>query len=156
MKRAVFSPDRRYRYLLRRRVGESNRRALFVMLNPSAANERDDDPTIRRCIGFARDWGYGVLEVANLFALVSTKPEALARAQDPIGPRNDATIRAAMKRADIIILAWGNHGLRLPDRAARVESLARKAGHPHHLGITKMGAPRHPLYLPRDTQPTPF
>ena len=156
MKPAVFSPDRRYRYLLRRRVGESDSRALFVMLNPSAADERDDDPTIRRCIGFARDWGYGVLEVANLFALVSTKPEGLTRARDPIGPDNDDAIRAAMKRADLIILAWGNHGLRLPDRAARVEDMAREAGHPHCLGITKAGAPRHPLYLPRSTPPAPF
>ena len=83
---AIFSGDRRYRYLLIRRVGTSQSRVLFIMLNPSAADEVRDDPTIRRCIGFARDWGFGLLEVVNLFALMSTNPKTLLDAEDPVGP----------------------------------------------------------------------
>ena len=114
---AVFSEDRCYRYLLRRRVGESSRRVLFIMLNPSKADEKRNDATIRRCVGFARSWGFGILEVVNLFALMSTNPEALLKAKDPVGPDNDAAIRAALEVADTVVLAWGNHALDHEERA---------------------------------------
>ena len=153
---AVFSEDRRYRYLLTRRVGASQSRVLFIMLNPSAADEERNDPTIRRCIGFARDWGFGFLEVVNLFALMSTDPKGLLETEDPVGPDNDATIQAALKRADKVILAWGNQGSRHRERAAHVMKMALDASNPHHLGMTKLGFPRHPLLLPRSTRPTPF
>ena len=104
---AVFSEDRRYRYLLSRRVGESSRRVLFLMLNPSKADEERNDATIRRCVGFARDWGYGILDVVNLFALMSTDPKALLKADDPVGPDNDVAIRAALEIADTVVPAWG-------------------------------------------------
>ena len=83
MRCAVFSEDRRYRYLLERRVGDSPKRVLFIMLNPSKADEKYNDPTIRRCIGFAREWGFGLLHVVNLLALMSTDPRALLKADDP-------------------------------------------------------------------------
>ena len=153
---AVFSEDRRYRYLLTRRVGASQSRVLFIMLNPSAADEERNDPTIRRCIGFARDWGFGFLEVVNLFALMSTDPKGLLDAEDPVGPDNDATIQDALQGADKVILAWGNHGLIHRERAARVTRMALDASTPHHLGLTKLGFPKHPLLLPRSTRPTPF
>src|ERR1019366_833740 len=85
--------DRPYRYSLWRRVGESRRRVLFVMLNPSTADAIVDDPTIRRCMGFARTWGFGELEVCNLFAYRSPCPSALLRAADPVGPSNDRALR---------------------------------------------------------------
>ena len=156
MKRATFSPDRKYRYLLTRRVGTSQSRVLFIMLNPSSADEERNDPTIRRCIGFARDWGFGLLEVVNLFALMSTDPKGLLDAEDPVGPDNDATIQAALQRADKVILAWGNHASRHRERVEQVTKMALDTSIPHHLGLTKLGFPRHPLLVPGDTRPTPF
>ncbi len=155
-KSAFFSKDRRYRYLLRRRIGDSEKRVLFVMLNPSKADETRNDATIRRCTGFVRDWGYGLLDVVNLFALMSTYPKALLKAKDPIGSDNDAAIRAALEVADIVVLAWGNHGLDHEGRAAAVIEMARKAARPYCLGLTKRGTPRHPLRLARTTTLEPF
>ena len=153
---AVFSEDRRYRYLLRRRVGESSRRALFVMLNPSKADEKRNDATIRRCIGFARGWGFGILEVVNLFALMSTDPKALLKAKDPVGPDNDAAIRAALEVTDTVVLAWGNHALDHEERAATVTEMAQKTARPYCLGLTVKGAPRHPLRLSKTATLEPF
>lgn len=153
---AFFSADRRYRYLLRRRVGKPNRQVLFIMLNPSRADEERNDPTIRRCIGFARDWGFGILEVVNLFALMSTDPKGLLKAEDPIGPDNDAAIRSALVVADTVVLAWGNHALDHKERAAAVAEMAREVVRPYCLGLTLRGAPRHPLRLSKDTLLTPF
>ena len=153
---AEFSADRRYRYLLRRRVGESDRQVLFVMLNPSKADEERNDPTIRRCIGFAREWGFGNLEVVNLFALMSTNPRVLLEAEDPVGPGNDGAIRTAMQSADLIVLAWGNNGLLHEKRATAVTGMVRKAAQPYCLGLTMKGAPKHPLRLPRTTILEPF
>ncbi len=153
---AIFSEDRRYRYLLRRRVGESEKRVLFIMLNPSKADEERNDATIRRCIGFARDWGYGCLEVVNLFALMSTDPKALLETDDPVDPDNDAAIRAALESADTVVLAWGNHGLDHEKRAAEVTAMACRVARPCCLGLTVKGAPRHPLRLPRTTALEPF
>ena len=153
---AVFSEDRRYRYLLRRRVGESDRQALFIMLNPSKADEERNDPTIRRCIGFARGWGFGNLEVVNLFALMSTNPKVLLKAEDPVGSGNDGAIRTAMRSADLIVLAWGNNGLLHEKRATAVTTMVRKAAQPYCLGLTMKGAPKHPLRLPKATILEPF
>src|SRR5262249_14212908 len=93
---AVISDCGRYRYSLTRRWGDAAEpRALFVMLNPSTADAEQDDPTIRRCIGFAKAWGMGSLEVVNLYALRATDPAALLSAPDPIGPKNDTMITSA-------------------------------------------------------------
>jgi hypothetical protein len=116
---------------------------LFVALNPSTADAISDDPTIRRCIGFARSWGFGKLVVANLFALRSTDPSVLVDADDPIGPKNDWWLRTLSKKAELTIAAWGIHGA-LHDRAAHVLPMLRSV---HHLGRTRAGHPRHPLYL---------
>ena len=153
---AVFSGDRRYRYLLRRRIGDSEKRVLFIMLNPSKADETRNDATIRRCIGFSQDWGFGILEVVNLFALMSTDPKALLKADDPVGPDNDAAIRAALESADTVVLAWGNHGLDHEKRAAEVTAMACRVARPCCLGLTVKGAPRHPLRLPRTATLEPF
>lgn len=153
---AVFSEDRRYRYLLRRRVGDSEKRVLFIMLNPSRADEEWNDATIRRCIGFAGDWGFGILEVVNLFALMSTDPAALLKTKDPVGPDNDAAIRAALESADTVVLAWGNHGLDHEKRVAEVTAMAWKAARPFCLGLTLKGAPRHPLRLLKTATLEPF
>ncbi len=152
---AVFSDDRRYRYLLRRRIGGSRKRALFVMLNPSTADETRDDPTIRRCIGFARRWGFGALEVVNLFALRTPYPRALRQHADPVGARNDCHIRAALRRADTTILAWGAHGVYL-NRGDEVRRMALDITMPYCFGATKSGQPKHPLHLRGDSALIPL
>jgi hypothetical protein len=151
---ARFSRDRRYRYRLWRRWDRSRPSVAFCMLNPSTADERSDDPTIRRCIGFARDWGYGGVEVVNLFALRGTDPRELRRARDPVGERNDAHLLAVAARSAAVVIAWGIHGA-LHARDARTLAMLCRRSRLLALGWTKTGAPRHPLYLRRDARPTP-
>ena len=156
---ALFSPDRAYRYLLRRRIGGSRGRLLFVMLNPSKADETRDDATIRRCVGFAKRWGYGEMEVANLFGLMATDARELLHCDDPVGAGNDAAIRAALARADSVALAWGNRAAHPKHRArtAAVLRMASAACVPYRIGgLTKMGQPRHPLRLPYDAPLVPY
>jgi hypothetical protein len=149
---AYISADGRYRYSLVRHVapltGEGT--CTFVMLNPSTANAEQDDPTIRRCIGFAREWGYERLKVVNLYAFRATKPVDLWVADDPVGPENDCEISKSLGGSDLTIAAWGAHAR--SDRLARFAEVF--AGWRFYaLGLTKDGAPRHPLYLRGDSQP---
>lgn len=150
---AVISEDGRYRYRLWRVVGPEARRCLFIMLNPSTADALLDDPTIRRCIGFARREGCGRLDVVNLYAFRSTAPSSLRSVDDPIGPDNDQHIRAALAEAELVVCAWGAHGQVVHGRRAAVVELIRKAGRePLCLGVTGDHSPSHPLYL-RKTAP---
>lgn len=133
---------------------------LFLMLNPgSTNNNRKRHPTRENCERFAREWGYGELWTCNLFALRSPNPRALRRHDDPIGPDNDAHIRAAAKKAKTIVCAWGNRGGYM-GRAQEVVSILRKADADaklYTLGeLTKQGQPRHPLFVPAHTQRRPF
>ena len=159
---AAFSTDRDdppsgafiigpYRYRLWRTFdhGDQSHRILFVMLNPSTANAAQDDPTLRRCIGFASDWGFGSLEICNLFAYRATNPSALGRIRDPIGRENDNHIVEAAGRATLIVAAWGTRG-GLLGRASLVTSLLTRSCELLCLGTTIGGAPRHPLYVRRD------
>jgi hypothetical protein len=147
---AAFSRDRRYRYRLWRRWDRSRPAIAFCMLNPSTADARRDDPTIRRCIGFAREWGYGGIEVVNIFALRATDPRELRSARDPVGPRNDAFMLRAAAQSPVVI-AWGVHGA-LRDRGATALRLFGPRARLLALGRTRSGAPRHPLYLRRDAE----
>ncbi len=148
---ARFSADGRYRYRLWRRWDRALPVVAFCLLNPSTADARRDDPTIRRCIGFARTWGFGGVEVVNLFALRATDPRQLRRAQDPVGPRNDRAIRSAARRAAVVVLGWGAHPV--ARRRAGVAALRLGGARLVTLGRTRGGAPRHPLYLRADTRP---
>lgn len=143
---ADFSPDRRYRFRLWRRWGEAAP-ACFCMLNPSTANETELDPTLRRCVGFAKSWRCGGLEVVNLFAVVSPDPKVLLTDPDPVGEGNDETIAATAHRAAVVVVGWGA----FPEARERardvVELLASVGVRPRCLGTTKDGHPRHPLYL---------
>jgi hypothetical protein len=149
---ARFSRDRRYRYRLWRRWDASRPVVAFCMLNPSTADESSDDPTIRRCIGFARTWGYGGLDVVNLFALRATDPRELRLSRDPIGGLNDAYLIDAAARSAAMVIAWGAHGVFRSRGAAALELLSPR-GRLLALGWTDSGEPRHPLYLRRDVQP---
>ena len=148
---AAFSACRRYRYALWRRWAHGPT-VLFVMLNPSTADAHNDDPTIRRCIGFARAWGFGSLAVANLFGLRTPSPRVLARSAAPVGARNDRWLRKLQDEASLVLAAWGNHG-RLRDRATAVRCLLSDL---HTLGLTGAGQPRHPLYVAARTVPVPW
>jgi hypothetical protein len=146
---AVLSPCRKYRYRLERSWAPGNRVG-FLMLNPSTADETADDPTIRRCIGFAKDWGYGGLIVGNLFALRSTDPQALYAAADPVGPDNDGHLLRIAWECETVICAWGKHGaFRKRGKAvASMLDLCNLAA----LKILSDGSPGHPLYLPKNAQ----
>ncbi len=150
---ADLSLDGRYRYRLWRSWGPG-RRCAFVMLNPSTADADVDDPTIRRCIGFAKAWGYDGLEVANLFAFRATKPRELYWCDEGIciGPDNDDALVAIANMTHRLVCAWGNHG-GLHKRSGVVLELLRRYCDPMALAATKQGQPAHPLYLPADTEP---
>ena len=115
------------------------------MLNPSTADAEKFDPTVRRCFGFACDWGFGSMEVVNLFAFRSTYPEQLKKVSDPVGPENDVIILKAVKESDLVVAAWGIHG-RLHGRDLKVQRLIEGIKDLHCIGTTKAGAPLHPLH----------
>jgi hypothetical protein len=165
---ACFSDDAIYRYRLVRpfyvpkmdlfepKPARDGRRCLFVMLNPSTADAFFEDPTIRRCMSFARSWGFDILEVVNLFALRSTDPHTLYEHADPIGPDNDGQIAEAIARSDLVIAAWGAHG-KIRERNKHVLAAICKTHDVHALKVSqKTKAPYHPLYLAADTKPAVF
>lgn len=150
---AVYSDCERYRYELTRTWDVSGRRVLFVMLNPSTATEVQNDPTVERCERRARALGYGAFRVCNIFAWRETDPRKMRQAADPVGPDNDKAIAEACQWADTLLCAWGTHGAHL-DRGPRVEALMRDTGRPlQHLGLSKAGHPKHPLYIAYSQQP---
>lgn len=160
---ATISPCGMYRYNLSRVWDAEGRAVVFVMLNPSTADGTQDDPTIRRCVGFAKAWGYGGLVVVNLFALRATDPAELHRAVDPIGPQNDEHISAAcFQRA--AVCAWGVSVAKakrpvLRERAGVVRNLLRApelSVSLNYLKLTDDGHPMHPLYLRADCVPRQF
>ena len=147
---AIFSDCRTWRYVLWRDWDTHLAFVAFIGLNPSTADETTDDPTVRRCIGYAKAWGYGGLYMLNLFAFRATDPKAMRVAQDPIGPLNNQYLVEYSKKAGQVIAAWGCHG---PYRNRDIGVLAMIPDL-FCLGQTKAGHPRHPLYLRADTQPT--
>lgn len=145
--RAVFSFDRRYRYHLWREWETGEGSITFIGLNPSTGDGQQDDPTIRRLIGFAKAWGYRRLDLVNLFALVSPDPAALASDPDPIGRRNDQFLRRVAGDGAVVFMWGANRFAR--DRAAEV---AQRFSAARCFGLTKDGSPRHPLYLAKETE----
>lgn len=152
---AIYSDCERYRYSLCRTWAPGDH-VLFVMLNPSTATERQNDPTVERCERRARALGFGAFTVCNIFAWRDTDPRKMRAAIDPVGPGNDAAITLACQSADMIICAWGTHGAHM-DRGSAVEALMRATAQPlHHLGLTKENHPKHPLYIAYTQQPQPW
>ena len=165
MHNVSFSPDRRYRYWLEAKMSDRDGLpseqagvCLFLMLNPSRADESRSDPTVTRCKGFAKDWGYGVLWVCNLFAMRSPHFEVLKQSVDPVGPMNDDHISKYAREADSVVCAWGDHGLHLGRGEGVLQMLRDEglSGKMRHLGLTLKGQPRHPLYLKAATAPARF
>lgn len=153
---AAISDCGLYRLRLWRLWGDPDCLVNWIMLNPSTADATQDDPTIRRCVGFARAWGYGGIVVTNLFALRATDPKEIRRAEDPIGAGNDLELIATGKASAIVVAAWGNHGAYL-GRAHQVCQLLEPDGVAlHALATTQTGQPAHPLYQRGDLKPTPY
>lgn len=159
---AIISECEKYRYSLGRETslatGGYYKPVVFVMLNPSTADASEDDPTIRRCMGFAESWAMSHLIVVNLYALRATNPSELWSANDPFGPDNLMHLGSALDQYKKVVCAWGANAR--PKDAEQFRNLADHHGADLYcLGVTKAGAPRHPLYLKRDTQtqkwPTP-
>lgn len=143
---AVIDSKGIYRYHLSREWKDRQRRCCFIMLNPSTADAVTDDRTILRCVGFAKRWGYGAVDVVNLFAYRARKPSILKSVVDPVGPENDVYIKiiANQPNCERIVAAWGNHGEFL-ERQRRILSIIGRDL--YCLGVTKKGQPRHPLYV---------
>jgi hypothetical protein len=161
-----FSPWRKYRYTLWREfpvmnwlTGDEMNGDSYLMvvgLNPSTADETKDDPTIRKCVGFATRWGYGALCMTNLFAWRDTKPAKMKKAVEPIGEENDHHLERVAKGAGMVLAAWGRHGSYL-NRGNMVQRLlARNGVTLHCLRENGDGSPMHPLYVPYETNPIPY
>lgn len=168
LRAAEFSANRVYRYSLGRAWSTGLPHLVVIGLNPSTADEKRDDPTIRRCVGFARKFGYGGVRVVNLFAYRSTEPGALRQAADPVGPDNFTAIRKAVEDClcrsagpgrtvpSRVLCAWGNHGVYRDQDQAVMEWLKDLDVEKVCLGVTKHGSPKHPLYLPGGITPLPY
>lgn len=157
---ATFSACGDYRYDLTRRLATGNGSVTFVMLNPSTADAHQEDPTIRRCLGFARDWGYANVRILNLFALRSTDPKGLRGHIDPVGPLNDEFLAryCAPNAAMRVVVAWGTHGDYMGRGLAVLQMLRRRRGETGGLcalGWNKNRSPKHPLYIKGDCVPQP-
>lgn len=153
---AEFSPCGTYRYGLWRIWDACAPSLTFIMLNPSTADDIENDPTVERCVRRAVAMGYGGLRVANLFALRSTDPTQLYLSDDPVGPENDTAILDAAKTSDMVICAWGGHGNHL-GRGDTVRHLLINAGvTPYRLVMNSDGTPKHPLYVAYSVQPAPW
>lgn len=175
---SIFSPCRKYRYTLWRewwrdalprplcrdcadvngvcpRDGtrcDPSDYVQFIGLNPSTADETNDDPTIRRCINFAKAWGFGAMCMTNLFAFRATDPRCMMGCSRPIGADNDLWLTAMARNAALIVAGWGNKGAFL----GRDKEVLKLLDNVHCLRHTKAGHPEHPLYIPAETQPIPF
>lgn len=146
---AIFSECRNYRYALWRTWDATKPTVMFVGLNPSTADEITDDPTLTRCINFAKSWDYGGVCMANLFAFRATEPRAMKVARDPIGSENNEWLLRLSKDAALVVAAWGNDGSFL-GRSRQVITLLPDM---HCLKMNKSGEPAHPLYQPASLKP---
>lgn len=153
---ALFSPCRRWRYLLWRRWDHDKGICAFIGLNPSTADETEDDPTIRRCIRFAKDWGYGSLWMLNAYAFRATDPHVMkAQGANALGPLNNEYIAQTVALCGMVVAGWGTHCH--PAREQAIAEIVNASNRPLYcLGLTKDGHPRHPLYLRADAEPLPW
>ena len=152
-KGAIISYCQKYRYALWRNWDLTKDKVMFIGLNPSTADHIEDDPTIRRCINFAKSWGYGGLYMTNLFSYRTSNPDKLRKAKDPIGnPKNDEWIKKLYSQSSIIIAAWGNLSL----HKNRKKEISHLCPNMHCLKTNKTGNPGHPLYQPSNLKPVKF
>ncbi len=148
---ATFSPDRIHRYALWRTWDKSKGIAMFIGLNPSTADEVKNDPTVTRCINYAKRWGYGGMIMSNIFAFRATDPKVMKAAIDPVGAENDKWLLKLAEEASIIMAVWGNHG-EFKKRGKAVMNLFEGI-ELHCLTMNKTGHPKHPLYCSNELKP---
>lgn len=154
-----FSPCRLYRYTLWRNVSLFGGGLVqFIGLNPSTADENQNDPTVTRCMNFAEDWGYGVMCMTNLFAWRDTDPDKMKAAAEPVGRDNLRWLRDVAMEADLVVCCWGNDGAHQNQSRAFLKSMIDwpKPVKLFCLGRTGSDQPKHPLYLKGDLRPIPF
>lgn len=154
----VFSADRKYRFALYREWDKKKPRIAFIGLNPSTADEHMDDPTIKRCIQFAKDWGFGSMLMGNIFAYRATDPDELYTVHDPVHGENNMWLDKIQRSSDKTVACWGIHG-EFKSRGYHVQLLLSvDPQHPHPrqglyiFGLTKQGYPKHPLYLRKSSK----
>jgi hypothetical protein len=155
---AEFSPCGKYRYALWRQWGDGSKGFVaFIGVNPSTADELTNDPTVAKCIGYAKQWGYDGMFMLNLFGLRSTDPSGLKKTGKPVGPANDDAIKRYVSdpRTKLIVCCWGEHGKYL-GRGWFVCRNILQGFKVKCLGVTKAGRPKHPLYLPGILMPEEF
>lgn len=151
---AAWSSCKRYRYTLWRTWTDDPRPryAMFCCLNPSTADETRDDPTVRRCIQFSKDWGFQAFVMTNRFAFSATDPRDMKAAADPIGPENDYWLKTVAAGAGIVVAAWGEHGAFM-DRSTIIRGMGTTFPALHCLRLNASGEPMHPLYARKDLKP---
>lgn len=154
-KGAILSECEGYRYRLWRIWDEAKPKVMFIMLNPSTADAEVDDPTIRRCIGFAKSWGFGGLYVGNLFAYRSTQPKGLFEPNDAVGIDNNYHLQEMSKECEIAVCAWGNSPI-VNKMKPKHEPLKNVHIPLHYIELTKEGTPKHPLYLKSELKPVKY
>ncbi len=164
-RQTILSPDRVYRYTLWREwdvdsitgcsddLPKVDGYAMFIGLNPSTADETKDDPTIRKCIGFSKRWGYGALCMTNLFAVRDTSPASMRRHPEPEGCDNHHHLLQRSSQASIVIAAWGVNGRHRNRDLTVLQWLNGIGVKTHCLRTTKHGFPEHPLYVPYEVVP---
>lgn len=153
-KDAIISDCKYYRYDLWRIWDDELPPLIVVGLNPSTADATLDDPTIRKCIGFAKRWGFGALCMLNLYAFRSTYPRILKHLKHPVGPSNDFWLKTRFEMETMILCAWGNNAD--PKRVGEVLGLIPEGRRVMALKVTKKGQPQHPLYVPYECSPVPY
>jgi len=151
-KGAIISPDDKYRYALWRIWDHRVALCMFVMLNPSTADGRKDDPTIKKCMAYAKGWGYGGIYIGNLYAYRSRDPKALAYVEDPVGADCDAYLDWMADKCEMKVAAWGNNALS-PGRIREIKKLISPM---YCLELSKSRNPKHPLYLSKKLRPVRF
>jgi len=149
---AIFSENKKYRYVLVREWDNNKPPIMIISLNPSTADEKTDDQTIRRCVGFAKNWGYGKLFVTNLFSFRATHPRDLFNSKNPIGEKNDYWLRKLSKGVDKVVLAYGNHG----KFKGRHNEILKIIENPYCIKKSKNNMPMHPLYLKYTDNPIKY
>lgn len=149
IKGAIISDCTKYRYQLWRIWDNRKPKVMFIMLNPSTADSDIDDSTIRRCIGYAKSWGYGGLYVGNLYAYRATDPGVLNNVDDAIGIDNEKNLKEMSFKCEKIVCAWGNS-------EGRPEYIFSNIRNLQYLKLNQDGTPAHPLYLRKDLKPINF
>jgi len=152
IRRASFSRCGRYRYALWREWDPAFPQVLFIGLNPATADAEKDDNTMRRCMYYARDWGYGSMAVGNLFAFRTTWPAELKKAKDPVGKNNDRWLRKLTRESDMTVVMWGNDGGFL----GRSSKVLTGIPDPYCFKVTSRGEPHHTRGLSNGIKPSPF